>query len=564
MKKLITLFLIFISITTWSQKALPEDVTASIKKRIEYGHSPSYAIGIIDKDGVRYYNFGNKTLGGAPVDEHSIYEIGSISKTFTAILLAQKVLEGKMKLDDPIKKYLPADVKIPHRASAEITLGNLSDHTSALPRMPSNFTPANPANPYADYTVKQMYEFLSGYELTRDIGAEYEYSNLAQGLLGHILALQSGTPYEALMIKNIASPLGMLETKITFDESMKRNLAMPYSQGKQVENWDLPTLAGAGAIRSSTADMLKYLSGNMGLKKTSLRKAMDLTQLIRHDKANGNRVGLAWHIVKGKEGDMICHSGGTGGYRTFVGFVKETGMGVVVFTNSGQGDPEDIGFHLLNTASPLKEIKVNIANEMSKVIETKGIDEGIALYKEKLKTNPDQYDFSESSLNDLGYSYMDTNLPAALAILKLNAEQNPKSSNVYDSYGEALLKSAIVNYKKSVEINPGNASGIAALEKLGEKPGASNVIVVSETTLDTYLGVYEFVPGFSMAITREGKQLFAQATNQPRFEIFPKSQTEFFLKVVVAQVTFNVKDGKVDTLTLNQGGRQMNAKRVSK
>ncbi len=512
---------------------------------------------------MRYYNFGTKTLGGAAVDEHSIYEIGSISKVFTAILLAQKVVDGKMKLDDPIKKYLPADVKVPQRGSAEIALGNLSDHTSALPRMPSNFTPANPANPYADYTVKQMYEFISGYELTRDIGAQYEYSNLAQGLLGHILALQSGTSYEALMIQNIASPLGMKETKITFDENMKKNLAMGYSSGRQVENWDLPTLAGAGAIRSSTADMLKFLSANMGMKKTSLRKAMDLTLQVRHDKASGNRVGLGWHIVKGKNGDVFWHNGGTGGYRTFAGFVKETGMGVVVFTNSDQGGPDDIGMHLLNPDAPLNVVKASIAAEMRKAIDTKRIDEAITLYHEQKKTKLDQYDFSEDVLNNLGYSYMDTNLPAALAVFKLNVEQYPKSSNVYDSYGEALLKSAIENYKKSVELNPGNAGGIAALEKMGVKTGAAN-IVVPETTLDTYIGVYEFQPGFSIAITREGKQLFAQATGQAKFEVYPKSQTEFYLKVVVAQITFSATDGKVDTLTLNQGGRQMNAKRINK
>jgi CubicO group peptidase (beta-lactamase class C family) len=563
MKKLIGLLLVFISISAWSQKVLPEDVQASLKKRIEYGKSPSYAIGIVDKDGVRYYNFGTKTIGGSSVDEHTIYEIGSISKTFTATLLAQKVLEGKMKLDDPIKKYLPADVKVPQRGSAQITLGNLSDHTSSLPRMPSNFTPANPDNPYADYTIKQMYEFLSGYELTRDIGSQYEYSNYAQGLLGYILATQSGTSYEELMIKNIASPLGMKETKITFDEVMKKNLATGYSGDKQVENWDLGTLAGAGGIRSSTSDMLKYLSAEMGMKKTSLRKAMDLTLTVRHDKANGNRVGLGWHITKSSLGDVYTHSGGTGGYRTFAGFIKETGMGVVVFTNSDQGSPDDIGLHLLNPTLPLRAVKANIAAEMRKVIDTKGIDEAIALYYEKRKTSPDQYDFSEEVLNTLGYSYMDSNLPAAMAVLKLNVEQFPDAFNVYDSYGEVLLKMAIQNYKKSVELNPTNASGIAALEKIGEKVTPVEV-VVSEATLETYLGVYELQPGFSIAIIRDGKHLFAQATGQASFEIFPKSETEFYYKVVDAQITFNVIDGKVNSLTLHQGGRKMNAKRVVK
>jgi CubicO group peptidase (beta-lactamase class C family) len=563
MKHLLILALI-LPLCLTGQK-LPDDVEANIKKRIEYGHSPSYAIGIIDKKGARYYNFGTKTINGAPVDEHTIYEIGSISKVFTAILLAQQVVDGKMKLDDPIKKYLPADVKVPQRGTIEITLGNLSDHTSALARMPSNFAPANPANPFADYTVKQLYEFLSGYELTRDIGSQYEYSNLAQGLLGHILALQAGTTYEALMIKNIASSLAMNETKITFDDTMKKNLAMGHGDGKQVENWDIPTLAGAGAIRSSAADMLKFLSANMGLKKTSLRKAMDLTHQVRHDKAGAMRVGLGWHIAKGKNGDVIWHNGGTGGYRTFAGFVKETGMGVVVLTNSNKG-ADDIGFRLLNPDAPLQEIKAGIGPEMSKIVNTSGIEEAIVWFNDQKKNKAGEYDFSEASLNSLGYSYLATNLPAALAVFKLNAEQYPKSFNVFDSYAEALLKNgqkdlAIENYKKSVELNPGHTGGIAALEKLGVKLDAA-VVAVPESTLDTYLGVYEIQPGFNITITREGKQLFAQATGQGKFEIYPKSQTEFYLKVVAAQITFHQAEGKVETLTLSQGGQQINGKRM--
>jgi CubicO group peptidase (beta-lactamase class C family) len=195
--------------------------------------------------------------------------------------------------------------------------------------------------------------------------------------LGHILALQTGMSYEALMIKNIAAPLGMKETKITFDDNMKKNLAVGHSDGNAVENWDLNTLAGAGAIRSSTYDMLKFLAANAGLTKTSQRNAMDLTHLVRHDKAGASRVGLGWHIVKGKNGDVISHSGGTGGYRTFAGFVKETGMGVVVLTNSNTG-ADDIGFHLLNPDAKLQEIKINIVPEMKKLIDANKVDEAIA------------------------------------------------------------------------------------------------------------------------------------------------------------------------------------------
>lgn len=243
------------------------------------------------------------------------------------------------------------------RNGQQITIGQLSDHTSALPRMPSNFSPADPANPYADYSIEQLYAFLNNYKLSREIGSSYEYSNLAQGLLGQILSIKSGKLFEELMIQNIAKPLRMKETKISLDPNMKKHLAIGHSQGVPVANWDLPTLAGAGAIRSSLHDMLIYIGTNAGILKSKLYPAMQLSHTARHAKAdNGTRVGLAWHIFEGAEGDVIAHSGGTGGYRTFAGFNVQTGKGVVVLTNSDRG-ADDIGYHLLNTAAKLIEVK---------------------------------------------------------------------------------------------------------------------------------------------------------------------------------------------------------------
>ncbi|HTE31093.1 MAG TPA: serine hydrolase [Chryseolinea sp.] len=559
------LLLLFVASCGQSNTTLPDDVVKSIEKRIDQGTNPSIAIGIIDKKGPIYYNFGKKAKNGSAVDQHTIYEIGSISKVFTAILLAQQVNEGKLKLDDPIKNYLPATVKVPKRGTQEITLGNLSDHTSALPRMPSNFAPADPANPFADYTVEQLYAFLSGYELTRDIGSAYEYSNLAQGLLGHLLALRAGVPYETLMIRQVASPLRMKETKITFDDNMKKNLAIGHDNGVEVKNWDIPTLAGAGAIRSSTSDMLKFLAANAGLTKTALQPAMNLTHQPRHDKAGTMRVGLAWHIAKGKNGDVIWHNGGTGGYRAFAGFVKETGVGVVVFTNSTES-VDDIGFHLLNPDAPLQEIKATLAPEMRRTIEAKGVEAAIVLFKDLKKNKPDAYDFSEDFLNTLGYSYLPKDTKVALALFKFNVDTYPNSSNVYDSYAEALAKDgqrelAIENYKKSIALNPGNVQGIAALEKLGVKPTTTEVDV-PETTLETYVGTYQLNPGFDLVVTREGKQLFTQATGQQRVEVYPSKVNEFFLKVVNAQLVFNVNGQSVESVTLLQNGQTIVGKRI--
>ncbi|MBK6859081.1 MAG: serine hydrolase [Saprospiraceae bacterium] len=557
------LFLILIascSLLGIAQNTLPADVDKSIQDRITNGHSPSIVVGIIDKNGPQYYLYGTKTIGGEAVDEHSIYEIGSISKTFTGILLAQMVLNKKLNLEDPAQNYLPDVVKLPVRNGQQITIGQLSDHTSALPRMPSNFSPADPANPYADYSIEQLYAFLNNYKLSREIGSSYEYSNLAQGLLGQILSIKSGKLFEELMIQNIAKPLRMKETKISLDPNMKKHLAIGHSQGVPVANWDLPTLAGAGAIRSSLHDMLIYIGTNAGILKSKLYPAMQLSHTARHAKAdNGTRVGLAWHIFEGAEGDVIAHSGGTGGYRTFAGFNVQTGKGVVVLTNSDRG-ADDIGYHLLNTAAKLIEVKKSAASELNKTLVTSGAESTLKRYEALKNNGANNYEFNESEINTNGYSLLNAGkIKEAIVLFKINMQEFPNSSNVYDSYAEALMKdgqqqAAIENYKKSLDLNPGNSNAVEMLSKMGVKHEPKNNFV-DNAVLASYVGTYQLSPAFTITISNEGNQLFAQATGQSKFELFAKSATEFYLKAVEAQIHFTAVNGKVEKLTLYQGGR---------
>ncbi|MEK6152538.1 serine hydrolase [Flavobacteriaceae bacterium 3-367] len=430
------------------EKNLPVEVVETIEKRISVGATPSIALAVIDSSGVHYFNFGKTSYDGTEVDEYTIYEIGSISKVFTGIMLARQVLDGDIRLDDRINDLLPDSITVPVTGNSEITIGNLTDHTSGLPRMPNNFEPANPNNPYADYTVEKMYGFISNYQPVRAVGSEYEYSNLAQGLLGHLLATNKNTTYEDLMVRTIADPLEMHDTRIEFTKRMKENLALGHNDGKVVENWDIPTLAGAGAIRSSTSDMAKFISDNLGYEDSPLRAAMELSHKVRHKKAGAMSVAMAWHIKKGENGDVIWHNGGTGGYRTFVGFVKETGKGVVLLSNSSTG-ADDIGFYLLDPGSEL-------------------------------------------------------------------ADQKSKS--------------------EAVEL--------------------------SESTLQKYIGVYELQPEFKITITKEGAQLFGQATGQGRFEMYPESDTVFFLTVVEAKISFQLKEGNVEGLTLFQGGQEIQGKKI--
>ena len=333
--------------------SLPSDeaVRQILMHRIhEQKRSVGIAVGIVEDGRRRVVSYGRVAADDSrEVDGDSVYEIGSITKVFTAILLADLAGEGAFQLETPVQRLLGPDVAVPTRNGAEISLLHLTTHSSGLPRMPDNFRPTDAGNPYADYTVTQLYEFLSTHELQRDIGETVEYSNLGTGLLGHALALSQETDYESLVSARLLEPLEMSDTSITLSPSQRERLAIGHSvQLRPVANWDLPTLAGAGALRSTVNDMLTFVEANLGLRDSSLHEAIAATHEPRRDfPAPGMRIGLGWVIRGGHGRELYWHNGGTGGYRSFLGFDLESRTGVVVLSNSSDS-VDDLGFHLLD------------------------------------------------------------------------------------------------------------------------------------------------------------------------------------------------------------------------
>jgi D-alanyl-D-alanine-carboxypeptidase/D-alanyl-D-alanine-endopeptidase len=442
-----------------SESARPPDaeIRNILVQRIDNFHQGvGIVVGVVDAHGRRVVAYGSLNQGDPrPLNGDTIFEIGSATKVFTSLLLAEMVQRGEGALTDPVAKYLPTDVKVPERGGHAIELVDLSTHTSGLPRMPSNFQPKDPANPYADYTVEQVYQFLSSYQLTRDVGSQFEYSNLGGGLLGIALARRAGMDYEALVRSRITKPLGMNSTTITLTPEMKGRFAVGHNaELKPVSNWDIPALAGAGALRSSVNDLLTFLAANLGYAKSPLAPAMAsmLTTVRRPTSAGGpGEIGLGWLITKPPTGEIAWHNGGTGGYRSFIGFDKKAGVGVVVLSDT----------------------------------------------------------FTAAGVDDIGLHLLDPDLP------------------------------------------------------LMSPPKEHKEIAVDPKIFDGYVGQYQLAPNFILTITREGDKLFAQATGQPRFQIFPESEREFFLKVVDAQLTFETDStGKAASLTLHQNGANMPAKRI--
>jgi CubicO group peptidase (beta-lactamase class C family) len=319
--------------------------------------SVGIVVGVIEPAGRRIVAYGSLGKGDKrPLDGDTVFEIGSITKVFTSLLLADMVQRGEVALTDPVSKYLPPTVKMPERTGRQITLQDLATHTSSLPRLPSNLNPKDSANPYADYSVDQLYQFLTSYQLTRDIGSQYEYSNLGGGLLGHVLARRAGMDYEALVRSRICEPLGMKSTGITLSADMKARFAVGHNQALEaVENWDLPTLAGAGALRSTANDLLTFVAANLGYIKSPLAPAMAAMLAVRRPTGMPEvEVALGWHISTQDGREIIWHNGGTGGFRTFIGFDPKSRVGVVALSNtSTTTGVDDIARHLLDAKFPL-------------------------------------------------------------------------------------------------------------------------------------------------------------------------------------------------------------------
>ena len=293
--------------------------------------------------------------GGPAMDGDTLFEIGSITKVFTALLLAQAVLAGEVALDDPVQMHLPPGATMPQGGGAAITLRQLSQHSSGLPRLPDNMTYGDPLDPYADYTTAMMYEFLVGHTLRRAPGAEFEYSNLGVGLLGQVLADAAGTDYATLVRTRILDPLGMTDTAIALSPDQQARFATPHDVYlRPTSPWNLPALAGAGGLRSTANDMLRFAAAVLD-PASPIAPAMALTVAEWDPAAVGRLTALGWIGTAPPTGPVLMHSGGTGGFRTLIALQPSTGHAVVALANAAvEPAADDIGLHLLFGA-PLRD-----------------------------------------------------------------------------------------------------------------------------------------------------------------------------------------------------------------
>jgi CubicO group peptidase (beta-lactamase class C family) len=520
---------------------LPERVEKAAQERVAAGSHQTLVFGVVDGDQSEVVVFGRLDNGKAP-DRDTVYEIGSITKTFTATLLAKAAISGRVTLDTAVAQLLP-EFKIPSRRGKEITLRHLATQYSGLPRLPSNFAPKDASNPYADYGAAELKAFLAGYELPSDPGAAYEYSNLGFGLLGYALAQSEHTTYNAMTDAELLKPLGMTMSGTVFTDTARAHLAPGHDDtGKAAKNWDWDALAGAGAIRSTANDMLRYLKANMGIDQSPLVAAMKLAQQPRRDIDDKIRIGLAWMTT---DKGVVWHSGGTYGYSSFIGFTADGRRGVVILSNTA-ADAEDLGFATLDADAPLTPVHKAI------VLPSASLDEYVGTYQLKLADNF----FLQVFRMDDGLFARATGQDAFPIFPSAANEFFAKVAGISISFKRdpmGVVNGLVLHQNGDHEAPKLNAS---------ELPPELREIALDAAALGEYVGKYRFSFGILDVALKSG-YLEAQLTGQPGLPIFANAKDKFFYKIVDARLDFE-RDagGKVIAVVLHQNGRDMRASRI--
>lgn len=524
-----------------SPALLPPRVDKAIHERIDSGRYPALVVAVVDGGHAEVYVFGTLADGKRP-DADTVFEIGSVSKTFTTTVLAQDVQNGKLTLDTPVAKLLPG-FSMPSRDGKAITLEHLATQRSGLPRLPDNLDLSQIKDPYANYDGAKLKAFLAGYTLTRDPGSAYEYSNLGVGLLGYALAQHAGLPYDALLQKRIFGPLQMSSSATALTGAMRAHLASGHDgAGTPVGNWNFQALAGAGAIKSSAGDMLRYLKANMGQLKSALYPAMQLAHAARAD-GPGERIGLAWMTRPDPAGAVIWHNGATGGYASFLGFTADGKHGVVILTNISRS-VDDLGFATLLADARLPPPRVRIAMSPGQLDAYVGSYRLTPQFVLRIFRVADQ-------LHAQGTGQ------AALPIF-------PSARDEF--FAEAVDASASFQRDASGKVVGMilHQNGDRPAPRMSEAEAASgqHAVTLTPAKLAQYVGHYQLAPGAMFEVTLQAGQLMVQLTGQPAFPVFASAPDQFFYKVVDAQLTF-LRDagGRITALVLHQGGKDHRAPR---
>jgi CubicO group peptidase (beta-lactamase class C family) len=526
-----------------SLSAAAQNLTADVDGLLKAKYKPSEpgATAIITKGDKIIYRqgFGMADLErNVTMQPEHVFEIGSITKQFTAVSILMLLEQGKLSLQDPLTKYIEN-----YPQGQAITIHHLLTHTSGI----KSYTDMEKWRKLwrNDMTPLEMVDIFKNEPVDFAPGEKFQYNNSAYFLLGYIIEKASGTPYPEFLDKNIFFPLGMKNSHYGSQSKIIKNRALGYQKSGDFINAEYLSLTqpfSAGSIMSNVDDLFTWnqaIKSNKLVKKETIQKAFTNYTLNNGKSTN---YGYGWFLSEIYGSPTIEHSGGIFGYATNGIYLPKEDVYVAVLSNCDCNPPADVSMQIAALV---------IGKPFAK-------DSKIKLDEEYAKSLTGVYEFDDGATRmitfDNGYLYSQRSGSPKFKLFALDKQnfafENDPATYQFKSDGKELL------FKNR---------NVSAKGTKSDKPlPTHNEIQVSADILKQYVGVYEFTPTFGMTITFEDGHLMEQATGQQKFEIFPESQTKFFLKVVDAQIEFVAEtENKFDTLYLYQGGRKLPAKRKS-
>jgi D-alanyl-D-alanine-carboxypeptidase/D-alanyl-D-alanine-endopeptidase len=523
-----------------------DDLRAALEQRFKHDRTGAcVAAAVIDNGTTARAYVCADPKSQRPYDERTAFEIGSVTKTMTAALLAEFIARGEVSLEDPFAKLLPQGTRVPSFNGREITIGDIVTHASGLPSIPPQLHMADVNNPYASVTERDLLDALAATQLTRAPGARWEYSNFAMMVLSYALAKRSGKDYETLLRERLLAPLGMNDSYIA-----KRPPDVHLAQGHMGNTmpagpWDVPVdMAGVGGVHATLPDMVRYLEGELGTRASAISPALARTQQQVAD-VGGHRMGMNW-ILSGASGHtIVAHEGGTGGHSSLVAFDRAAKRAVVLLSDTAltsAGGFGTLGPHLLGIAVPAGTPRI------AATADAKLIDALVGRYRLQ--------------------SGLGVDLRRKGDALTVQADGQPEFEMGYDSAGDfyPLQFDGLLRPKRKADgtyaLTWFQGGGALEAERVGAPAPVAAKWTPTETQLKEYDGNYPLAPTFALRVFAAGTRLFVQGTNQGPIDVASVEKDSFVAESVGAQIDFaRDADGKVIALTLRQGGQVLRGER---
>ena len=522
-----------------------DDLRAALEQRFKADRTGAcVAAAVIDNGTTASAYFCADPKSRRPYDEHTAFEIGSVTKTMTAALLAEFIARGEATLDDPIAKLLPPGTSVPSFNGRQITIGNIVTYTSGLPSFPWRMTDMN--NPYATLTEHDLLGALAAIQLTRGPGSRWEYSNFAMMVLSYALAKHSGKDYETLLRERLLAPLGMNDTYIAKRPPQVRLAQGHFSNAMPAVPWDFQVdMAGVGGVRATLPDMVRYVEGELGTRESAITPALARTQQ-QVASVGGYTMGMNWIVRSTANGHtIVTHEGGTGGYSSLLAFERAAKRAVVLLSDTALTSVGGLGTlagHLFDPSVPVGAPRI-VATADAKLID--------ALVG--------RYHLQNGIVGELRHKGN---------ALTIQADGQPEFEMGYDSAGDfyPLQLDALLRPKRKADgtytFTWFQLGAALEAERISTPAPVGGKWTPTEAQLKEYEGNYPLAPAFALRVFSTGVKLFVQGTNQRPFEVASVDKDVFVAESVGAEIDF-VRDanGKVVALTLKQRGQVLRGER---